>query len=137
MADLVNIRRWNNSETATKLSSCGSTTGLVTFKDDDLGEPGLIKRLYGIRLTYLVNGTTAKTSAVSYALDGATALTTAQIPIGNLDASASGWQTDDILISVIQSCSSAKFSITMGWEAGVYAINDISVEFRPVYKRVT
>lgn len=137
MAYSVNIRRWNNSESATKLSGLGSTVGLVTFKDDDFGEPGRMKRLYGLRLTYLANGTTAKTAAISYALDGATAFATTQIPSGNLDTSTSGWQTDDVIFAVIQSGSSLRFKVVTGWSTGVYAINDLSVEIRPVYKRTT
>ncbi len=131
------IMKWDNSESAIKLSTYGSTDGYVEFKDEDFGIPGNIKRWYGIRLSYLTHGTpVAKTAIVSYALDGASAFGTTGVPSGSFDA-GSAVVGDDMTLSAIQSCQSVKVRFEFDHVDGIYELRDVGLELRPIHKRVT
>jgi threonine dehydrogenase-like Zn-dependent dehydrogenase len=137
MADLITFRRWNNSDTATKVSGLGSTAGYVTFKDEDGGIPGSFKRWYGVRMTYKAKGAVAKTTAINVAVDGGT-LGTNGVPTGNLNyVSASAWAKDDVLFSTIKSVQSAQVKVVTDTSSGVFEINDVGLELRSIYRRVT
>ena len=137
MADAFNILKWDNIATSV-IGSYGSTTGYVVFKDEDANDPGRVKRVYGARITYKIGGTVAKTSGISYALDGNTTFITTAVPAGNLNNTASIWNKDDVLFSTIQSAQSWRFKVSFGTSAsGIYELNDFTVEARPIYRRVT
>lgn len=137
MADITYIRRWNNTTGATALTSTGGTSGWVTFKDEDLGNPLVFKRWYGLRLTYKIMGTMAKTSAIAISTDGSS-LGTSGVPTGNLNkTSTSVWMKDDVQFTTIKSVASAKVKVNMDASTGIYEINDIGLELRPIYRRVT
>ena len=137
MANLITVRRWNNSDTATKVSGLGSTAGYIRFKDEDLDMPHRYKRAYGVRMTYKIAGTVAKTTAVKVGVDGGT-LGTNGVPSGNLNrVSLTAWQSDDVIFSAIKSALSVQVKVVTDTAAGVYEINDVGLELRPIYRRVT
>lgn len=137
MADLTQMFKWNNSETAVKSASLGSTAGYVTFRDEDISEPNRLKRVYSVRMTYKNGTAVAKNAAVYYVVDGGTTFINTVVPAANLNSTATIWNTDDIILSTFLSVSSIRFKVITGWAAGVSGINNFSVELRPVYKRVT
>jgi hypothetical protein len=137
VSDTLNILRWNNGDGVTKIASIGSTAGYVTFKDEDLQIPQQYKRVYGLRMTYKIAGTVAKTAAISVATDGG-ALGTNGIPTGNLTrTSLTAWQKDDILFTTIKSALSCQVKVITNTASGVYEINDLGLELRPIYRRAT
>jgi hypothetical protein len=139
MADAFNILKWDNTA-GIPITGYGSSTGYVTFKDEDGGEPGRIKRLYGARMTYRIGGSVAKSTGVTYALDGATSFVNTYIPTSYLNNAPTTWNKDDVMFSTYQSAQSWRFKVTFGVSvavAGIYELNDFSVEARPIYRRVT
>ena len=106
-------------------------------KDIDFGDPGHIKKVYGVRVTY--QSSAAQTTPISYAIDG----------IGNFASAGGGAFTGnfadtsdvwDVLYAYPASpveCQSMQLKISNPTNAGTIKINDISIEYRPIHKRVT
>jgi hypothetical protein len=44
---------------------------------------------------------------------------------------------DDVQFTTIKSVASAKVKVNMDASTGIYEINDIGLELRPIYRRVT
>jgi len=126
MASLVTIKRWMNSSTS-------QTTSHITLKDEEFGEPNLIKKVYGIYFTYKTSTLVAKNTLLSYALDGSTSFITTSVPTDNVAAS-SGWGKDSIIFTSPVSCQSIRFKFTRN--ADTFAINDVGIEYRIIRKRV-
>jgi len=107
-----------------------------TTRDIDFGDPGRKKKVYGLTLTY--KSDTNQTQPIYYATDGSTSFSS-QLT-GNF-ASGSGWQKLRATVSTPIECQSIRFKVTnpstaTGVTDGIQ-INDLSVEYRPIYKRVS
>jgi hypothetical protein len=126
MADLITIRRWINSSTT-------QTTSYVTLKDEDFGEPNLIKKVYGVYFTYKTSTLIAKNSLLSYVLDGGTSFITTYVPTDNVSAS-SVWGKDSIIFTTPLSCQSIRLKFTRS--GATFSLNDIGIEYRIIRKRV-
>jgi len=110
---------------------------VLKTKDIDFGDPGHIKKVYGVRVTYQANDD--QTTPISYAIDG----------IGNFASAGGGAFTGDfadtsdvwdVLYAYPASpveCQSMQLKISNPTNAGTININDISIEYRPIHKRVT
>ena len=108
-----------------------ATKWILKTKDIDFGEPGRIKKVYGVRITY--KSSAAQTTPISYATNGGTSFT-------NLTGNFSSTSTWDVLYAYPSSpveCQSMQFKITNPTNSGTININDITIEYRPIYKRVT
>ena len=134
------------SQTATSQRGISETSGgdavaatlwNMKTKDIDFGDPGHIKKVYGVRVTY--QSSAAQTTPISYAIDG----------IGNFASAGGGAFTGnfadtsgvwDVLYAYPASpvkCQSMQLKISNPTNAGTIKINDISIEYRPIHKRVT
>ena len=114
-----------------------ATKWILKTKDIDFGEPGRIKKVYGVRITY--KSSAAQTTPIAYAIDG----------IGNFSSAGGGNFTGnfadtsdvwDVLYAYPSSpveCQSMQLKITNPTTSGTININDITIEYRPIYKRVT
>jgi len=117
--------------------SVAATKWVLKTKDIDFGDPGHIKKVYGVRVTYQANDD--QTTPISYAIDG----------IGNFASAGGGAFTGnfadtsdvwDVLYAYPASpveCQSMQLKISNPTNAGTIKINDISIEYRPIHKRVT
>jgi len=117
--------------------SVAATKWIMKTKDIDFGDPGHIKKVYGIRVTY--QSSAAQTTPIAYAIDG----------IGNFASAGGGNFTGnfadtndvwDVLYAYPSSpveCQSMQLKITNPTSAGTININDISIEYRTIHKRVT
>ena len=114
-----------------------ATKWIMKTKDIDFGDPGHIKKVYGVRVTY--QSSAAQTTPISYAIDG----------IGNFASAGGGAFTGnfadtsdvwDVLYAYPASpveCQSMQLQISNPTNQGTIKINDISIEYRPIHKRVT
>ena len=117
--------------------SIAATKLIMKTKDMDFGEPGRIKKVYSLRVTY--QSSAAQTTPIAYAIDG----------IGNFASAGGGNFTGnfadtsdvwDVLYAYPSSpveCQSMQIKVTNPTTAGTININDISIEYRTLYKRVT
>ena len=129
--DGYNIKEWSDT-----MRSIGEDEFKFTTRDIDFGDPGRKKKVYGLTLTY--KSDTNQTQPIYYATDGSTSFSS-QLT-GNF-ASGSGWQKLRATVSTPIECQSIRFKVTnpstaTGVTDGIQ-INDLSVEYRPIYKRVS
>ena len=134
------------SATATAQGGISETSGgddvdathwIMKTKDIDFGDPGHIKKVYGVRITY--QSSAAQTTPIAYAIDG----------IGNFASAGGGNFTGnfadtsgvwDILYAYPSSpveCQSMQVQVSNPTNNGTIKINDISIEYRTINKRVT
>ena len=112
--------------------SVAAAKWILKTKDMDFGEPGRIKKVYGLRVTY--QSSAAQTTPISYATDGGSSFSNFT---GNFVDTSDAW---DVLYAYTASpveCQSIQIKITNPTNTGTININDISVEYRSIYKRVT
>ena len=117
--------------------SVAATKWIMKTKDIDFGDPGHIKKVYGIRVTY--QSSAAQTTPIAYAIDGIGNFASAGGGnfTGNFANTSSVW---DVLYAYPSSpieCQSIQLKITNPTSAGTININDISIEYRTIHKRVT
>jgi len=117
--------------------SVAATKWIMKTKDIDFGDPGHIKKVYGIRVTY--QSSAAQTTPIAYAIDGIGNFASAGGGnfTGNFANTSSVW---DVLYAYPSSpveCQSMQLKITNPTSAGTININDISIEYRTIHKRVT
>jgi len=129
--DGYNIKEWSDT-----MRAIGEDEFKFTTRDIDFGDPGRKKKVYGLTLTY--KSDTNQTQPIYYATDGSTSFSS-QLT-GNF-ASGSGWQKLRATVSTPIECQSIRFKVTnpstaTGVTDGIQ-INDLSVEYRPIYKRVS
>ena len=128
MADLITIKKWTGTSPATP-----SGTQYVILKDDDFGLPQQLKRIYAVYITYKTysgSGTIAMNAAISYDTDGGSTFITTYIHATALPE-ATAWDVAAIEFSTVIQCQSFRLRCNMEY------INDITVEYRPIYKRVS
>lgn len=106
----------------------------IRTKDIDFGAPGKVKKIYKVYVTAKDDGgiSSGNTVTLSYALNGSTSYTSAgnQVPQAGLN------QFDTLVYTINQDCESISFQLQD--ESGEeLEINDISIEFRPKYKRAS
>ena len=117
--------------------SVAATKWIMKTKDIDFGDPGHIKKVYGVRVTYQAND--VQNTPISYAIDGIGNFTSAGggAFTGNFADTSGVW---DVLYAYPASpveCQSMQLKISNPTNAGTIKINDISIEYRPIHKRVT
>ena len=123
-------RQWGDDYTTRAIG-----TVLIQTKDYDFGEPGLIKKVYSVTITYA--SSTDMVTPVSYATDGGTSFTDFT---GNFTGTGSGWKKLRATLSAPVECQSVAIKIKNTSPTGIVEglkINDVSVEYRVLRKRVS
>ncbi len=123
----VVVSYWNNddqSQSANKI--------IAAFKDIDFGAPGRIKKIYRVMVTY--QSTAAQTDPIKYATDGGTSFSSAFT--GNFINTAGAWDILNATVTPFE-CQSLSIEITNPTNSGQISINDITIEYREIYKRVS
>jgi len=131
-ADNYSVKEWSDD-----IRDVTAENFKVTTKDIDFGDPGRVKKVYGITLTYKSDND--QTQPIYYATDGGTSFSD-QLT-GNFSGTGTGWKKLRATSSSPISCQSIRFRITnptttTGTSEGIQ-INDMSIEYRPIYKRVS
>jgi len=121
----------------TTLYDGATDTFLVKTKDIDFGQPGVLKKIYTVYITYKSDA--AQTTPISYVVNGDASASYTNFT-GNFIATSDKW---DILKATVTpfTCQSLQLKITnptntVGSSSGIQ-INDITIEYRPIYKRVS
>ena len=132
VADAYNVKEWSDA-----LRDVATTKFAVVTKDIDFGEPGRKRKVYGVTLTYKSDND--PTQPVYYATDGGTSFSS-QLT-GNFTGTGTGWKKVRARPSSPISCQSIRFKIlnpsdATGTSEGVQ-INDMAVEYRPLYTSVS
>ena len=123
----VEMRYWKNIDRA--ITNRTNTTLLT--KDIDFGDPSRIKKIYNIYVTYRKEGSAP---SVSYALNGSNNFTT----ISNTTfASTDTWEIEKIPLQSALQCQSIKIKIGIASTHSLFDINDISIDYRPIYRKVS
>jgi len=114
-----------------------ATHWIMKTKDIDFGDPGHIKKVYGVRITY--QSSAAQTTPIAYAIDGIGNFASAGGGnfTGNFANTSGVWDVLNATVSSPVECQSMQIKISNPTNDGTIKINDISIEYRPIYKRVT
>ena len=132
----LTFKRWEDTPTAV-----GSQ--VYTTKDIDFGEPGRIKKIYKIYMTYKAGATQA--NPLEYSENGEESFTDTSTGTGTIttDAgdsdtlpTASGWDVAAFSLASPLSCQSLQLRLNPP-SSGTFEVNDIAIDYRPVYKRVS
>lgn len=129
--DGYSIKEWSDT-----MRSIVNDEFKFTTRDIDFGSPSRKKKVYSLILTY--KSDTNQTQPIYYATDGGTTFSS-QLT-GNF-VSGSGWQKLRATAGTPIECQSIRFKVSnptnaTGTTDGIQ-INDMSVEYRPTYKRVS
>ena len=144
----VEFYKWDSDIHVASVNDVG--VGVINFitKDLDFGDPSKTKKIYNVYITYKANKSLQDTGTddfpLLYAKNGSTTFTNfdtctvagtgASLP--KLPASTSDWSVAKFGLSTIQSVQSLKLKFDVATATSVVNINDISIEYRPISKRV-
>jgi len=116
----------------------------ITTRDIDFGDPAHLKKVYKVYATY--KSSHDELRPLEYSIDGKNSwsdfatgsnVTPAGTHSGDLDE-ASAWDVATFTADSVPSCQSIQFKFNPQQEsAETFDINDISIEYRPLYKRVS
>ena len=125
----IDFKEWDDDDT-------GTVSGIkFNTKDIDFGQPGIIKKIYKVYITYKNNGAVL-TNNLYYALDGSTTFINTHLS-STFSSSITNWDVAVCTFSTIKSCQSIAFQINAG-SATRLSINDITIEYRTINnKRVS
>lgn len=123
----VVVKYWNNDD-----QSQSADKVIIQTKDIDFGMPEHLKKVYRVIVTY--KAIDDETTPIKYALDGSTSF--ASQFTGNFANSSSQWDVLNATASTI-TCQSIALQITNPTNTDKIYINDVAIEYRPVYKRTT
>ena len=126
----IDFYKWDSDDTSNK-SNISFTT-----KDIDFGNPAIIKKIYKVFVTYKSDA--ADATPFDYAVDGkgnfsgdgGGALT------GNFADTSDKWDVLTATPSSTLSVQSLQLKLTAP-DASFFDINDITIEYRPIHKRVS
>ena len=128
------VTAYDNSGTMTfmKWSDASNATSLIEFrtKDIDFGNPGQLKKIYRIYVTYKASG--SLTTPMRYLINGGAGAGTAFT--GNF-ATKTNW---DVLVATATpfTCQSLQLVFDASSSTKI-DINDITILYRPIYRRVS
>jgi hypothetical protein len=126
-SDTITLRIWDGSPQ-------NSSNISYQTKDFDFGTPSKRKKIYAFHVTYKSTATSIA-NALSYAVDGSTTYATDNLTNNTLDE-ASDFEIAEITLSTPIECQSLSVKISSIGTATQLEINDISIEYRPLYKKL-
>jgi hypothetical protein len=109
-----------------------ATKWIMKTKDIDFGSTSRIKKVYGLRITY--KSSAAQTTPISYATNGGSSFTNFT---GNFIDTSNAWDILNATLASPVKCQSMQIKITNPTSTGTININDISIEYRTIRKKVT
>lgn len=127
MADLITLQKWDDD-------SQSASGQYFVLKDEDFDIPSNIKKVYRVTITYKASAAVNMNVLLTYAVDGSTSFGNTYVPATSVPIAA-GWNIASIQLSTPVSIQSIMLKFSPA--TGTFNVNDISVEKRPVYKRVS
>ena len=136
----------NSGDVVTKYwsnESANQTKINITTRDIDFGDPSHIKKVYKVYATY--KSSADQLTPLEYSIDGKDSwsefstgsnVSPAGDHSGDLDAVTS-WDVATFTADSVPSCQSIQFRFKPQQVTGTFDINDISIEYRPIHKRVS
>lgn len=121
----IYVKQWSD-DAATK----AATKIDIKTKDIDFEAPAYTKRLYSVICTY--KSSAVQEDPILYSTDGGTSFTAFD---GDF-SSTSDWKTLKATLTRPVSCQSVRLQVTNPTNNGTLEVNDMSLEFRPVRKRI-
>ena len=115
----------------------------ITTRDIDFGDPSHIKKVYKVYATY--KSSADQLTPLEYSIDGKDSwsdfstgsnVSPAGDHSGDLDA-VTAWDVATFTADSVPSCQSIQFRFKPQQTAGTFDINDISIEYRQIHKRVS
>mgnify|MGYP005814365897 FL=1 len=115
----------------------------ITTRDIDFGDPSHVKKVYKVYATY--KSSNDQLTPLEFSLDGKNSwsdfstgsnVSPAGTDSGDLDA-VTAWDVATFTADSVQSCQSIQFRFKPEQTSGTFDINDMSIEYRPLYKRVS
>ena len=110
----------------------------ITLKDDDFGLPNTVKKIYGITLEYASNASNSSAINYVYVNDSGTrqgsstsGLSSSTVASTSADLDVNRYTFDTPLLA-----SSFQLRLDLNGTS-LQTINNIGIEYRPIYKRVT
>ena len=122
----IAYKKWSD----TSIARSGMT---LTTKDIDFGDLLHIKKIYKVYITYKA-GTSSQANILKYETNGGTTFTS-NVEAKTL-ATASSWDVAVFTFATAQECQSFALKLTCP-SSGTFDINDIVIEYRTLYKRVS
>lgn len=104
---------------------------LIVTKDIDFGNPGKIKKIYGLTIVYKSNA--LQTTPISYLVNASGSWVNF---IGNFGVN-SGWTTLNCTLSSPIECQSLRIEVTNPTNLGTISINHILIKYRVLSKRIS
>ena len=110
----------------------------ITLKDDDFGLPNTVKKIYGITIEYASNA--ANSSAINYVYvndsgtrqgSSSSGLSSSTVATTSADLDVNRYTFDTPLLA-----SSFQLRLDLNGTS-LQTINNIGIEYRPIYKRIT
>ena len=121
----VEMRYWKNDDNSTTRSNT-----LIMTKDIDFGDPSRIKKIYNIYISYKSSTTSVN---MRYMLDnsGTTTVITSNVSF----SSTNDYKIAKVSLSTPVECQSIR--IWLNGNFSQFEINDISIDYRPIYRKVS
>ena len=110
------------------------TTFDIKLKDDDFGIPNVVKKIYGVTVEY--STTEASSNGVKFEYTNDSGARVASANLGSLSDTSDVMTVDKFAISTPVLASSFQVQLDLAGNCD-HTINNVAVEYRPIYKRVT
>ena len=128
MADLITIKKWDRTAV--------SGSGWVTFKDEDFGNPAIMKKIYGFTVTFKSSASAA--TLLTYAVDGkASTWITTNLANNGMAQSQTDWDVAYIYFTSGVAPSVQSIRVRLLVTSKLFRIKDFSIEYRPIHKEAT
>ena len=110
------------------------TTFDIKLKDDDFGMPNIVKKIYGVTVEYSTNENSTNGVKFEYINDSGNKVGSTNL--GTLSGTSDTITVNKFAISTPVLASSFQVQLDLGGNCD-HTINNVAVEYRPIYKRVT
>ena len=123
--------------TVVKYNNNSSEVGNIEIvtKDIDFGDVGRIKKVYKVYTTYKKTDSGNEADDMYWAIDGNTSFSNSGLT-GTWTGGTSNWDVAVHSFATPKECQSIRFKLDPATDAKMF-FNDISIEYRPIYKRVS
>ena len=106
----------------------------IILKDDDFGMPNVVKKIYGVTVEYASNATNTNGIKYVYTNDSGTKQDVANA--GSLASTSNDLDINKATFGTPLLASSFQVQLDMDGDS-LQKINNVGVEYRPIYKRIT
>ena len=110
------------------------TTFDIKLKDDDFGLPNTVKKIYGVTVEYASDNDNSNGIKYFYTNDSGTKQGTANA--GDLADTDNDLDVNRVTFGTPLLASSFQVQLDMDGDS-IQKVNNVAVEYRPIYKRVT